>query len=187
MFTIGVLCFQAISFISLFAVYYGLWTWDLGYLGWAIQLTDPVWGVILGIGLVLFFGIVLMVSMKTSLWIMRLLFIIPLIAGVATVWVLATHSPIDMLWAWNAVFGWEGQSLFGIPLGAYGDIFRLAYQNWWWLFYARASTSGFSDTLGAIMIAMFAYSGYMSLTYIGGEVRDTRRTFFYARLLVSSS
>ncbi|MHA1210753.1 MAG: hypothetical protein ACTSP1_12100 [Candidatus Freyarchaeota archaeon] len=54
MFTIGVLCFQTISFISLFAVYYGLWTWDLGYLGWAIQLTDPVWGVILSIGLVLF-------------------------------------------------------------------------------------------------------------------------------------
>ncbi|MEM2135968.1 MAG: APC family permease [Candidatus Jordarchaeaceae archaeon] len=183
MFTIGVLCFQAVSFISLFTMYYGLWTWDLGLLGWSIQLTDPIWGVIFGIVLIFFFSVVLMASMRGSLWLMRILFILPLLAGLATIWILATHSPLDMIWAWNTIFGWEGQSLFGIPLGAYGDIFRVAYQNWWWLFSFRASFNGLSDTMGAVIVSMFAFSGYMSLTYIGGEVRDTRRTFFYVMVI----
>ncbi|MHA1209630.1 MAG: amino acid permease [Candidatus Freyarchaeota archaeon] len=32
MFTVGVLCFQAVSFVSLFTMYYGLMTYDLGLL-----------------------------------------------------------------------------------------------------------------------------------------------------------
>ncbi|MGQ9721845.1 MAG: APC family permease [Candidatus Jordarchaeum sp.] len=183
MFTIGVLCFQAVSFISLFTTYYGLWTWNLGLLGWSIQLTDPAWSVVFGIILIIFFGLVLMVSMRGSLWIMRILFVLPLLAGVATIWVLGTHSPIDMLWAWNTIFGWEGSSLFGIPLGAYGEIFQLAYRWWWWLFAFNASFNGFGDTMGAVIVAMFAFSGSMVITYIGGEVRDTKRTFFYVMVV----
>ncbi|MBS7249264.1 MAG: APC family permease [Candidatus Freyarchaeota archaeon] len=178
MFTIGALTFQAVSFGSLFVMYYGLLTYNLGLLGWSIQLTDPLWGVIFGIVVVLFLGGILMASTKGSLWIMRFLFVIPLLGGIATIWILFTHSPLDMIWAWNNIFGW-GQN----PFGAYGDLFRLAIQNYWWLHAFRDSTTGFTNTIGIMLIAMFAFGGVYSITIVGGEVRDTKRTFYISMVL----
>ncbi|MHA1363520.1 MAG: APC family permease, partial [Candidatus Freyarchaeota archaeon] len=178
MFTVGVLCFQAVSFVSLFTMYYGLMTYDLGLLGLAIQLTDPMWGVIFGIVIVLIFGGILMASTRVSLWIMRILLIIPLLGGLAASWILFTHSPMDMLWAWNNIFGW-GQNLFG----AYGDLFRLAFQHYWWLYAFNWSLNRVSDTIGIVLVAMFAFGGVYSISIVGGEVQDTRRTFYIAMVL----
>ncbi|MGQ9723580.1 MAG: APC family permease, partial [Candidatus Jordarchaeum sp.] len=176
--TVGVLAFQAISFSSLLLMNQGLMTYDFGLMGFAIQLNDPFWGVIFGIVLVFIFGGVLIASTRFSLWIMRLILIIPLLGGFATIWVLSTHSAVDMIWAWNNIFGW-GSNLFG----AYGDLFNTAYQNYWWLYAFNSSTNSLSDSLGAVIIAIFALTGFNTLSIVGGEVRDTRRVFYIAMVL----
>ncbi|MGQ9722455.1 MAG: APC family permease [Candidatus Jordarchaeum sp.] len=178
MFTIGVLAFQAVSFISLFVMYYGLMTYNLGMMGWSIQLTDPIWGVFFGIVLVLIFGSILMASTKGSLWVMRILLVLPLLGGVATSWILFTHSPLDMIWAWNNIFGYGGDIF-----GAYGDLFSVTLQNYWWLHAFYDSTNGLTHTIGAILVALFAFGGVYSLSIVGGEVRDTRRAFYIAMVL----
>lgn len=177
--TMGVLAFQAISFLSYYVMLYGLSSWNLSFVGWAIWLTDPVWGVIFGVVLVLVLGGLLMASMRGSLWLIRILFIIPIIGALATVWILFTHSPIDMIWAWNNIFGWGTTNIFG----AYGDLFRVAYQNWWWLFSINSQSGSMNATLGAVIVAMFALGGGYSLSIIGGEIRDTRRTFYIAMVV----
>ncbi len=178
--TVGVLSFQAISFGSLFLMNQGLMTYDFGLMGFAIQLTDPFWGVVFGILVVIIFGGVLIASTKFSLWIMRLLLLIPLLGGLATIWILSTHSAWDMVWAWNNIFGW-GTDFFS--LGAYGELFRVAYQNYWWLYAFNSSTNSLSDSLGAVIIAIFALTGFSTLSIVGGEVRDTRRVFYIAMVL----
>ncbi|MHA1262315.1 MAG: APC family permease [Candidatus Freyarchaeota archaeon] len=177
--TMGVLAFQSISFLSYFVMLYALYSWNLSLLGWAIWLTDPIWGVILGVVLVLIFGGLLIASLRLSLRLIHVLFYVPIIGAIATVWVLFTHSPIDMLWAWNNIFGWGTTNIFG----AYGDLFRVAYQNWWWLFHINSASNGMNATLGAVVVAMFALGGGYSLSIIGGEVRDTRRTFYVAMVV----
>ncbi|MFB0563456.1 MAG: APC family permease [Candidatus Lokiarchaeia archaeon] len=177
--TMGVLAFQAVSFISYYVMLYGLYSWNLSFVGWAIWLTDPVSGVIFGVVLVLILGGLLMASMRGSLWLIRILFVIPIVGALATVWILFTSSPMEMWWAWNNIFGWSTTNIFG----AYGDLFRVAYQNWWWLFSINSLSGSTSATLGAVIVAMFALGGGYSLSIIGGEVRDTRRTFYIAMVV----
>ncbi len=183
--TMGILSYQAISFISYFVMQLGLFTWNPSLLGWSIWLTDPIWGVLFGITLVLIFGGFLIVSLKASLWLIRVLFIIPIIGILATIWVLLTHSPLDMLWAWNNIFGW-GTTMDILP-GAFGDLFRVAFmfpvQYFWLSYYFNSLSGSMSATLSAVIIAMFALGGGYSLSLIGGEVRDTRRTFYIAMVV----
>jgi amino acid transporter len=182
MFTIGVVSFQAVSFGSLFVLYYGLMTANLSVMSWATVLTDPIWGVILGIVLIVVFGGALMASTKGALWIVRVLFVLSLLGGIATAFVLFTHSPLDMIWAWNSVFNW----IFGWgtnPLGAYGNLMGLAYQNYYLLAAIHSSFNGLSATIGEVLIAMFALGGVYSIGIVGGEIRDTRRGFYIAMIL----
>ncbi|MFB0561431.1 MAG: APC family permease [Candidatus Lokiarchaeia archaeon] len=176
--TVGVLAFQAVSFGSLFIMYQGLMTFNFDLMGFAIQLTDPFWGVVFGIVLVCIFGGVLIASTRFSLWVMRLLLIIPLLGALAAIWVLSTNSPVNMLFAWNYLFGW-GSSEFG----AYGDLFTIAYQNYYLSYAVNASTNSLSDSLGAVIVAIFALTGFSTLSIVGGEVRDTRRVFYVAMVL----
>nr|MDO8079470.1 APC family permease [Candidatus Freyarchaeota archaeon] len=181
--TMGVLVYQAIPFISYFVMLYGLFSWNFSLLGLSIWLTDPIWGVILGVVLVLIFGGILMVSMRSSIWLIRILFFVPLIGALAMVWVLSSHSSLDMIWAWNSIFGWGTTNI----LGAFGDLFRVAYTlpvlAWWIPYSINSMSGGMSATLGAVVVAMFALGGGYSLSIIGGEVRDTRRTFYVAMVI----
>ncbi|MGQ9723006.1 MAG: APC family permease [Candidatus Jordarchaeum sp.] len=180
--TMGILAFQSVSFLSYFVMLYGLYSWNLNFVGWAIWLTDPIWGIILGVVLVLVLGGILMASVRTSLWLIRILFLIPIFGALATVWILFTRSPMDMLFAWNTIFGW-GTTTTNI-FGAFGDLFRVAFmvpvQYWYLLTYANSLSGSTSATLAAVIVAMFALGGGYSLSIIGGEVRDTRRTFYIA-------
>lgn len=170
---IGVLAFQTVLFLSYAVFLYGQSTWNLELVLGAINLSNPTNTVVFGIIVVLILGSFVMMGTRISTWAMRLLFIFPLIGTGIMVWLFSTHSPLDMWWAWNTVFGWGVDAY-----GAYFDIFRVATMWGWHINSALASNNVAWDTFGAMIAALFAFTGCETITIVSGEIKAPHRTLF---------
>ncbi len=175
---IGVLAYQTVEFLSLAVFQYGQATWNLDIIFKALTIFTPVTNTILAVAAVLILGMFVIIGTRLSAWVMRILFILPLIGTGVMIWLFATHSGIDMWWAWNTMFGWGADGY-----GAYFDIFQTATRWGWLVNSAFSSSSTVWDTFGAMFIAIFAFSGVESITIVSGEVRNPQRTLWVAILL----
>lgn len=101
-------------------------------------------------------------------WYVAVLFVIPVLGGIATIIVFLAHpySAPSLRSVWNSIYG----------SGAYQEIVRVAHQTGW-----HATGVSFSRTLAAINVGIFAFAiaPWTSATF-GGEIKRPQRSFWIA-------
>jgi amino acid transporter len=132
---------------------------DATFLALGALLQDYVPSIILGVILTLI--ITLIVAFGPNIWgrVTQILFIVPLIGSILTLGVLFAHSAADLPSYWNAVFG-------TIPGGTYANIMTAA----------QPYTPDFITSLAALPAIIFAFSAYYASSYVGGEVKNPKRS-----------
>jgi len=114
-------------------------------------------------------GLVSMIEMKHFMKIMIGVWALNVAGLVVSCILFATNNPSTIPATWNAVWG----------AGSYQTIVNLS-TKYNLSGYVSSTTTGFwGDTLGIIVYIFWAISGYETMGYVAGEVRNPRTSFLY--------
>jgi amino acid transporter len=133
-------------------------------LGRVLAVNDNVaaWGAVLLTLTAYYFVVVLG---KPFLWMVWIVFVVPVVSGIATIILFAVNpfNQPSLQAAWDALYG----------IGAYQEIVSLATQSGW-----RLAPPSLDATIGALGVAIFALGLAPFTTAIfGSEIKNPRTTF----------
>jgi len=114
-------------------------------------------------------GLVSMVELKHFMKIMIGVWALNVLGLIVSCALFAVNNPSTIPGAWDAVWG----------AGSYETITSLATKYDLSTYVSNTSTGFWGDTLGIIVYIFWAISGYETMGYVAGEVRNPRTSFLY--------
>jgi amino acid transporter len=119
--------------------------------------------------MIVIIGLVSMVEMKHFMKIFIGVWALNVLGLIVSCVLFVMNNPSTIPGAWNAAWG----------AGSYQTIVNLATKYNLSSYVATTSTGFWGDTLGMIVYIFWAISGYETMGYVAGEVRNPRTSFLY--------
>jgi len=110
-----------------------------------------------------FFFLITMYSLRAVKWVMRIIFIVPLIATLAFVGIFLAVGPAGAQGAFDATWG----------TGVFNQVIDAAKANGW-----TNPTFSLDNTLLMLLVVYWAFVGWESVTFAAGEVKTPKRSLF---------
>ena len=114
-------------------------------------------------------GLVSMVEMKHFMKVMIVVWALNVLGLVVSAALFAVNNPSTIPGVWNSVWG----------AGSYQTIVNLSTKYNLSGYVSSTTTGYWGDTLGMIVYIFWAVSGYETMGYVAGEVRNPRTSFLY--------
>lgn len=178
---VGALAYFQAWYFGSFFIQAGIATHNAAWVALGQWMSTQTWlGVSLGIVVVLIFGVVNLLGIKSFKWVLNGLFVVALVAGVVTVGAAlygVSIGPQGVAALWDKTYG----------AGAWQEIINVAQQSGWSDYVAKftgdASVWGWPGkwtstmTVSAIVAAAYAFWGVDSSNYVAGEVSGPKRSY----------